>query len=357
MSKDKAEKFCQTFAAKCQLASAEESAPEVQHSARCSMEKVAFKVKDSSKRLTKAPPSSYKTEISTLKNAIDISTTPHITKKLEHDPTTDFDKTTCKALDKAYQVGLIDNELKSALKPKNPNPGRFYTLPKIHKQYENIPPGRPIVGANGTVTERVSLFIDHHLKPHVSTLDSYVQDDMDFLRKIEAINEDGPHPPDIILSTLDVSSLYTNIPTKEGINSCRSFLEPDFPPEQLDSFCKLIEVVLTHNNFTFNGTHYNQIFWTSMGTKLAPSMACLFMGLLKKRLLASASLKPLLWIRYIDDIFLIWTHGQDELQRFIEHCNSFHRTIKFTSESSTDKIPFLDVLVSFKDGKLHTDLY
>jgi len=277
--------------------------------------------------------------------------------KLDYDPTSEFSDNVCKGLDKALTVGLIDDELSIALRPKQPKPGRFYALPKIHKQFDTIPAGRPIVSANGSVTEKVSLFIDHHLKPHVSSLPSYVQDDMDFLRKIEAIKEDGPLAPNILLCTMDVSALYTNIPTEEGIAACRSFLEHAFSHEQLDAFCELMRLVLTHNNFTFNGTHYKQIFGTSMGTKLAPSMACLFMGRLEERLLSSVSKKPLMWIRYIDDVFFLWPHGPDELQRFVTLCNSFHPTIKFTSESSSKEIPFLDVLVSIKDGTLHTDLY
>ena len=94
-----------------------------------------------------------------------------------------------------------------------------------------------------------------------------------------------------------------------------------------------------------------------MGTKMAPSMACLFMGLLEKRLLSSSHKAPLMWTRYIDDIFFIWTHGTEELERFLEMCNRFHHSIKFTTESSTTEIPFLDVLVCISDGVLHTDLY
>lgn len=55
-SKDKAEKFCQTFAAKCQLPGAEEPAPEVQHSESCSLEKIAFRVKDVRKLLRNQQP-------------------------------------------------------------------------------------------------------------------------------------------------------------------------------------------------------------------------------------------------------------------------------------------------------------
>jgi hypothetical protein len=45
------------------------------------------------------------------------------------------------------------------LTPEDPKPGRFYLLPKIHKENN---PGRPIVSANGHPTEKISEFIDFH---------------------------------------------------------------------------------------------------------------------------------------------------------------------------------------------------
>ena len=131
---------------------------------------------------------------------------------------------------------------------------------------------------------------------------------------------------------MNVSALYNNIPTQEGISASRSFLQDKFTHEQLDAFCDLINIVLIHNNFNFDGKHYKQVFATSMGTKMAPSM-----------MLSRVTKKPLMWTRYID--------------HFVNFCNSFHPTLKFTSESSAKEIPFLDVMVSIKDGQLHTDLY
>ena len=178
-----------------------------------------------------------------------------------------------------------------------------------------------------------------------------------FLCKIETVNENGPLPPNVILATMDVSSLYTNIPTQEGIDACCTFLTQEFTNDQLNSFCELMEIVLTCNNFIFDGDHYVQVFGTSMGTKMAPSMACLFMGSLEDCLLNSYSKKPSLWLRYIDDVFLLWTHGPEEFQNFVDHCNDLHHSIKFTAETSSHEIPFLDVMVSIKDGSLQNDLY
>ena len=67
--------------------------------------------------------------------------------------------------------------------------------------------------------------------------------------------------------------------------------------------------------------------------------------------------KPLTWLRYIDDIFIVWTHGRDLLNKFLDLANSFHPTIKFSSYSSSEQVPFLDVMVSLEDGFLQTDLY
>ena len=61
-----------------------------------------------------------------------------------------------------------------------PEAGRFYLLPKIHKA-EN--PGRPIGSANGHPTEKISEFVDFHLQRHIQNLPSYLQDTTYFLKK------------------------------------------------------------------------------------------------------------------------------------------------------------------------------
>ena len=56
-------------------------------------------------------------------------------------------------------------------------------------------------------------------------------------------------------------------------------------------------------------------------------------------------LKPLFWKRFIDDVFCIWPHGKDELDKFVDYLNTIHESIEFTCESSTDNIDFLDTTV------------
>ena len=58
-----------------------------------------------------------------------------------------------------------------------------------------------------------------------------------------------------------------------------------------------------------------------------------------------------------DDIFLIWTHGRAKLEAFIQHANTFHLTIKFTSNISTIHVPFLEVMVTLLGNYIHTYFY
>ena len=95
-----------------------------------------------------------------------------------------------------------------------------------------------------------------------------------------------------------------------------------------------------------------------MGTKCAPSYAIIFMRKLETEFLSTTRLRPLVWWRYIDDIFIIWPYTRPALNSFLEALNSFHETIKFTSEVSATSVNFLDVKVhNDNQGKLHTSLY
>ena len=60
----------------------------------------------------------------------------------------------------------------------------------------------------------------------------------------------------------------------------------------------------------------------------------------------------------MDDTFVIWPHGQDELHHFHQHLNSQHPSIQFTMEEEKDhKIAFLDVLVTRNGDRLATSVY
>ncbi|CAN7986166.1 unnamed protein product, partial [Ixodes hexagonus] len=289
--------------------------------------------------------SMYKTEA--LRQLSDIN----FYKALTQDPTAEFTTSVTRILTRLRKDEEIDGHLLNFLTPKNCKPGRFYLLPKIHKPGN---PGRPIVSSNGTVTENLSSFVDYLIKDLPETFASYVKDTNHFLQIIAEINL----PQNASLVTLDVSSLYTNIPHAEGIQATVSAY--DKKPDKLvdsETLSKLLDLILNFNHFEFDNDHYLQINGTAMGTKMAPNYANIFMGDLEDKFLKQCKKTPLLYKRYIGDIFIIWQHDLSDLTYFIESFNEFHRTIKFTSSHSSNNITFLDVSVKLRNGLLSTTLY
>ena len=61
-------------------------------------------------------------------------------------------------------------------------------------------------------------------------------------------------------------------------------------------------------------------------------------------------------VRYIDDIFFIWAHGQEKMKVFLEDLNKFHPNLKFTCNSGVENNAFLDTKFKLKQGKIETDL-
>lgn len=172
----------------------------------------------------------------------------------------------------------------------------------IARQHGIIPPGRPIVSPIGMLTEHLSGYIDTLLQPLMCFIPSFIQDTTDFINKLSCL----PILPDgTLLVTMDVTSLYTNIPHDEGTAACLHLLKRMQPTEiPAVDIAVLIDFVLKHNHFEFNDRHYLQTNGTAMGTKMAPTYANIFMSELEGQILQNTENKPLFYCRYIDDIFL-----------------------------------------------------
>ena len=268
----------------------------------------------------------YITEARNHLNSVDADGN-RIYKELTFDCTDKIMRDVKNAVEKASLHNIIDDELAELLIVDNSKPGNIYFLPKIHKNI-TPPPGRPICNTINTPTMNLSRWVDIQLQPLVKNLPSYLKDDNHFLRKIDEINKNHTLPRDALLVTWDVRSLYTNIPHKEGLEALKKTLHNEkIPRKKANTILEFSELVLNSNQFKFLGQHYLQMSGTAMGTKMAPSYANLFMGVLEKQMLSSYKHKPLVYFRYIDDIFMIWTDGEDSLNDFLAHCNNQNKNI------------------------------
>ena len=110
---------------------------------------------------------------------------------------------------------LINEKDVEGLKGNDPKTPKFYLRPKIHKEGNT---GRAAVSSVNRHTANISKYVDYHLQPIVKEIPSYVKDTQDFLKKLEKVKE---IPLESLLLTLDVKSLYANIPNNESIIAVR----------------------------------------------------------------------------------------------------------------------------------------
>ena len=277
-----------------------------------------------------------------------------------------FEKDVDKLVSEMQCSGYVSIEEAEYLAPRVSRTPDFYGLPKVHKKFEDMPPFRPIVSGCESCCEKISNFADFHLGPLTRLNDSYIKDTTDFVRKIKDIECDE----NTLLVSADVSALYTVIDHEEGVEACCEMLEQRSDGEKRKMPTKYIREILTtilkSNCFKFLSRFFHQTTGTAMGTPMAPSYANLFMGNIEKRLLKQyeeeTGFRPTVWLRFLDDIFIVWPHGDIELQKFMKFMNSFGERngmtteLKFTFEVGKS-VPFLDTMVSVNGDGLKTNLY
>ncbi len=260
----------------------------------------------------------------------------------------------------------------------------FYGLPKIHKSRSVIEAVnatttdfaechnpedlkfRPIVAGPACPTHRLSNFVDILLRPYIKHVKSYVRDDIDFLNHLPT-NIDK----DILLSTFDVSSLYTNISHELGIEAIQYWLENDAGSDQhrvsKTFIVESLKLILENNTFNFGTKHFRQTSGTAMGTKMAPTYATLVLGYLELKLYALFEDKygpegreyiKKNFKRYLDDVFCLWDSNKYGDVTFLYNgYNNLVPNMKFTMEQSDTHIAFLYILVNKQGSNISTYVY
>ena len=105
------------------------------------------------------------------------------------------------------------------------------------------------------------------------------------------------------------SSLYTNIP-HTAINKVMEETGTDMLLEMFIS--NLTHQLLTKNYFQFSDKLYEQKQGTAMGTRMGSNYAIIFMHYLETNFLTSYPKQPKIWLRFTDDIIMIWKDGEKQ---------------------------------------------
>ena len=121
--------------------------------------------------------------------------------------------------------------------------------------------------------------------------ESYLKDTTDFLNFIEKTKV----AKGTMLVSMDVTSLYTNIPQEEGINIvCKTYeiFHLNKPPISTLYLRDMLGFNLKENSFHFNGKNYLQTHGTAMETKMAVSFANIFMTVVEREIINRSHFKP-----------------------------------------------------------------
>ena len=86
---------------------------------------------------------------------------------------------------------------------------------------------------------------------------------------------------------------------------------------------EMAEFVWKNNLFEFNNEVFQQISGTTIGTKFAPPCACIYMDRVEQDFFGTQELQPLLWLRFIDDIFFHLDSWKVRIKKIMEKFNNF----------------------------------
>ena len=120
-----------------------------------------------------------------------------------------------------FNLKEMDQKIMNYLTVKKSQLGRFYLLPKFHKRTMNVP-GSLVISNNGTATERVSSFLDFHLKNITPTIPHILEVTGDFSYRKEQLQN---IPEGTLLVSFVVIGLYPHKPHDKGLQIMKKYLD------------------------------------------------------------------------------------------------------------------------------------
>ncbi|XP_076043871.1 uncharacterized protein LOC143026962 [Oratosquilla oratoria] len=207
--------------------------------------------------------------------------------------------------------------------------------------------------------DKAVMFVLIPSEQYVSKLDSIVH--YCFKSSREFLDCVNSAPAEGVMASLDVESLFTNIPVLRTIDYIcdhvyRSSPLPLLKIEEIHLH-ELLKICTQEAVFCWScGNLYQQIDGRYMGSPFGVVFANSFMGSGWDEVFNRFA-RPLLYGRYVDDVFVRTTDSEERerLLCLLQEVSS----LQLTTEEATDGVlPFLEVLLTQNaDGSTHTAVY
>ena len=254
---------------------------------------------------------------------------------------------------------FLRHHLKHNLKPF----GRFYLTLKVHKKKPGEPvKSRPIVSWPGSLLHPLGIFVDDKLKVVAQQQPSYLKSSYELKQKLSQL--DIP-PFNVSLFIANAVAMYSNIPQGRALAKISEHLRTNaaaYSNIPIEATLEALRLIMTHNIFTFGDMTFLQKKGTAMGAPPAPQIATIYYATEEEIFLPLFQPRLLFYCRYLDDTFGLWTHHPDPLtdrqqwQAFQAAMNS-NTGLTWEFSPLTDRVDFLDLTITLKEGIITTTLY
>ncbi|XP_062538822.1 uncharacterized protein LOC134207120 [Armigeres subalbatus] len=256
--------------------------------------------------------------------------------KVRCDPTSKYQTRNNSIVKRLKDLKLIDQRQAATLIMNNGLCPRIYGQPKAHKQHL---PLRPVIPNITAPTYYLAKYI-------ANILQSSFHSQYNATSSFEFCNEinEATLPDDYIMISLDVTSLFTNVPRNLVIkNIIQRWNEID-TQINLDMFLEIVEFCMEASYFCYEGQFYKQTFGTAMGSPMSPIVADIVLDSIIDTAMGSLPFEITIFKKYVDDIFMAIPRNTE--QQVLDTFNSVESRLQFTIETEENhKLPFLDMTV------------
>ena len=171
-------------------------------------------------------------------------------------------------------------------------------------------------------------------------INSRIKDTPNMLNIIDDINNNNMITNSSILVSFDIVNMFPSISKFSGLEAVSEILSnrgSDFPPAEC-----------------INSVFDNVFYLQENGTAMGPHMSCSYCDIAMYRFdIKVLNYRPGVqcWKRFRDDIFCLWNHSLEVLQKFFEFMNNVDTPgkIKFTMSVANESV------LEFLDLSLHID--
>ena len=159
-----------------------------------------------------------------------------------------------------------------------------------------------------------------------------------------------------------MKAMFTSVPVKPAKQVVKQRFQQDNTLPQrtnmsIAQITSLLDFCLTNTYFLFQGKYYEQVQGAAKGSPISTLIANIFMEEFEVKALSSIPHPPSLWLRFVDDTFVI--NRAEHSQNLLHHINNQDPHIQFTVEPTQQgSLPFLDTLVTIEpDNTFSTTVY